>query len=119
MNYSGDFLKIRIQCSTGMVDIIFTLPMSGTNVRWMRRVPVDTPLVVTFIRKSVYTLKFIIHPNGGNAMQIVCDSCGAAYPFNWQMMKFYPCAMCAVHRESGVRVSIPGLKWKCEKVWSV
>lgn len=60
-------------------------------------------------------------PECGNAMQIVCDSCGAGYPFRWDMQRINPCAMCAVDRESGVRVSmnVSGGNWQWRKVWKV
>jgi hypothetical protein len=56
----------------------------------------------------------------GDAMRIVCEECGADYPFNWQMPKLTPCANCAVPRESGWRMRV-GLaeRWKWERVRSV
>jgi hypothetical protein len=99
---------------TGLIDVRIG---SGWSVRLMRRLPVDTPLALEFVRKSTYSIRLIIHPNGGNAMQMVCEECGASYPFNRSMQKFTPCAFCAVRRQSGVRVQFG--KWSWEKVIEV
>ena len=115
MNLHWSWLNISHMRSTGLLHVI-------AGPRWLQlsllnNIPVDEPMQMTptFVRDSAYTLRFIVHPNGGNAMQIVCDSCGASYPFNWQMQKFVPCAMCAVRRQSGVRVSIGGWIWQSVK----
>jgi hypothetical protein len=108
------YLYIARQSNTGMIDVRVGGRLS---VGLMRRVPVDTPLQVEFVRKSTYAIRLIIHPGGGNAMQMVCDSCGAAYPFNWSMQKFTPCAFCAVRRQSGVRVAVG--KWHWERLVEV
>jgi hypothetical protein len=127
-------LYLAYQSNTGMIDVRVG---GGLSVRLLRRVPVDDVGVkvtditpkgaiigieaiappVEFVRKSTYTIRLIIHPNGGNAMQMVCDACGAAYPFNWSMMKFTPCGFCAVRRQSGVRVQFG--KWSWEKLIEV
>ena len=128
------YLDIAYQSNTGMIDVRVG---GGLSVRLLRRVPVDDVGVkvtditpkgaivgisaitppVEFVRKSTYSIRLIIHPNGGNAMQMVCDSCGASYPFNWSMMKFTPCGFCAVRRQSGVRVQLG--KWSWEKLIEV
>ena len=107
-------LYLAYQSNTGMIDVRIG---SGWSVRVSRRVAVDMPLALEFVRKSTYSIRLIIHPNGGNAMQMVCDACGAAYPFNWSMMKFTPCGFCAVRRQSGVRVQFG--KWSWEKLIEV
>ena len=112
-------LSLSRQSNTGLFDIRLSSPMGGWSVRVMRRVPVDEPMQVapTFVRASTYSFRFIVHPNGGNALQIVCDGCGAAYPFRFDMQRFTPCANCAVRRQSGVQVKLG--EWKWQKVREV
>ena len=136
------YLDIETLPQTGMINVCIGVASARSlwlraSVRVKRRVPVDNVLVrvtdvtskgeiagisaiappVEFVRKSAYSIRLIIHPNGGNAMQMVCDSCGASYPFNWSMMKFTPCAFCAVRRQSGVQVSLG--KWSWERLREV
>jgi len=113
------WLDISTHSNTGMVDVHVHLTWGSAfrlGMRVMQRVPIDQP-TITFIRKSTYTLKFIIRPGGGNAMRIACDTCHADYPFNWQMTSVSPCANCAVPGQSGVRVNVGGWSW--ERVRSV
>jgi hypothetical protein len=105
-------LTLRRQSNTGMIDVQLSSPMGAWSMRWMRRVPVDNPVAIEFVRRSSYTLRFIVHPNGGNAMRMVCDTCAADYPFSWTMQKFSPCANCAVRRQWGFRVRLGGWKWE-------
>jgi hypothetical protein len=136
------YLDIETLPQTGMVDIRIGWASSRrwwmmVSVRGMIRVPVDNVRVdvtditpkgaivgisasappVAFVRKSTYSIRLIIHPNGGNAMQMVCEECGASYPFSWTLQKFTPCAFCAVRRQSGVRVQFG--KWSWEKLIEV
>lgn len=83
------------------------------SIRIMRRCPVDS-LALRFVRKSVFTMFCVVHPQGGNVARFRCEECGADYPYNGNPQ---PCANCAVERESGIRVVLGGWKW--EKVWSV
>jgi len=136
------YLDIETLPQIGMIDVRIGWA-SGRRWWWVvsmrvkRRVPVNhvglnvtdvthegaivgisaTGAPIEFVRKSTYSIRLIIHPNGGNAMQMVCDSCGASYPFNWSMMKFTPCAFCAVRRQSGVQVSLG--KWSWERLAEV
>jgi hypothetical protein len=130
------YLDIETLPQTGMVDI--RIGWASSRRWWMmmslrvkRRVAVDNVRVdvtditpkgaivgisasappVEFVHKSTYSIRLIIHPNGGNAMQMVCDRCGASYPFNWSMMKLTPCGFCAVRRQSGVRVQFGKWSW--------
>jgi hypothetical protein len=136
------YMDIETLPQTGMIDVRVGWASSRrwwliASVRFKRRVPFDGVSVnvtditprgaiagieaiappVEFVRKSTYSIRLIIHPNGGNAMQMVCDQCGAAHPFNWSMMKFTPCGFCAVRRQSGVRVQLG--KWSWEKLIEV
>lgn len=84
----------------------------------VRNVPVDN-IDLKFVRSTNYRLRFIVHPRGGadgrygNAMQIVCEQCGTAYPFNWSMSPT-PCGMCAVERHTGIILSWRDRRW----VWT-
>lgn len=108
------WLDVTTQSNTGMVSV--RVGAMGACLRFLRRVPVDHPQLA-FVRKTQYRLRFIVHPGGGNAMRVVCEECGADYPFGWQMQTIQPCANCAVDRESGVRVNVG--EWRWEKVKSV
>jgi len=109
------YLYLSRQSNTGMLSLC--IGGGWVSLRLMHRVPVDTPLAIEFVYKSAYTLRFIVHPNGGNAMRIVCDTCAADYPFSWTMQKLSPCANCAVRRQSGVQVKWG--KWKWERFTEV
>jgi hypothetical protein len=83
----------------------------------MLNVPIDE-LSIRFVRKSTFTARYIVHPQGppdGGAAKFVCESCGAEYPYGAHPT---PCAFCAAPKKSGVGVlwrgKIREWLWKAE-----
>jgi hypothetical protein len=97
-------ISLTCQSNTGMIDV------RVLGLRLFRRVPVDEP-VLRFVRKTNYRLRFIIHADGGNSMQVVCERCGAAYPFRWAMTPT-GCGNCSVDRQSGIVIVAGVREWK-------
>ena len=83
-----------------VVDILVRLKWVSIQIR--RRVAVDN-LTVKFTRATRYSTRYICHPNGGGAQELICEECGAEYPMPRGPLA-YPCRFCAVERESTVRV---------------
>jgi hypothetical protein len=75
---------------------------------WIIRVLINSPVTVTsqlsplFVRKSTFTSRYIVHPNGGGAAKLVCESCGAEYPY---VANPSACAFCSVMKESGFTIA--------------
>lgn len=80
------------------------------DISMFRNRNIDTP-AITFVKPSRFTLRCIVHPSGGNdgrygnTQRLVCEQCGADYPYGPSPM---PCANCACWRESGVVVKVFG-----------
>src|ERR1039457_974091 len=94
-----------------MIDVTIGWDRNRGSIRYMHAVPIATdPL--TFVRKSSFTVRYIVHPGGGNAARLVCEECGAEYPYGNSPM---PCAFCAVAKESGLRLRLWG--WHRDWAW--
>ena len=104
-------LTYQHQRSLLMIDITIGWSRERGSIRFMHAVPIVT-VPLTFVRKSSFTFRYIVHPGGGNAARLVCEGCGAEYPYGNSPM---PCAFCAVAKESGVGVSLWG--WSRYKTW--
>lgn len=98
---------------TSLATVARTAVARKFSIRIMRRCPVDSPYV-KFVRKSIFTMFCIVHPQGGNAARFRCEECGADYPYGSNPS---PCANCAIERESGIRITLGKRMW--QKVWSV
>lgn len=85
-----------------VIDILIHLRWFCVQIR--RRATVDHIFTGPhFVRPTRYRERYIMHPDGGSARRLVCEECGAEYPFP-AGPRGYPCAFCAVERESKVRL---------------
>jgi hypothetical protein len=106
------YLDIQHQSNTGLWDIRLSIP--GLR-HWALRVYLDVPTTVTsqlsplFVTKSLFRARHIVHPEGGGATRLVCESCGAEYPY---VAAPQPCANCAVMKESGIMVVLFHRTWQ-------
>jgi hypothetical protein len=103
------YLEISTQSNTRLLDVTLGWSRERGSIRIMRDVPVDSRALV-FVHKSTFTVRYIVHPGGGNAARLVCESCGAEYPYGTNPT---PCAFCAVRKESGIRIRL----WGWKKDW--
>lgn len=77
--------------------------------QWLMRVLWNSPVTVTsqlsplFVKKSTFSSRYIVHPAGGGAAKLVCESCGAEYPY---VANPSGCAFCAVMKESGIQIRV-------------
>ena len=70
---------------------------------WNVPVTVTSQLSPVFVSKSMFRARHIVHPGGGGATRLVCESCQAEYPY---VANPVPCSNCAVMKQSGVMIAI-------------
>ena len=85
------------------LDLLLRLRWISIQIRRNATVDNLTSPVPHFVRSTRYSVRYIMHPNGGSTCKLICDECGAEYPFPSGRLA-YPCAFCAVERESKLRV---------------
>jgi len=71
------------------------------RVTWNMPIADTTKLTPTFVRKSRFTSRYIVHPEGGGAARLVCEECGSDQPYGANP---HPCPHCAVPKESGIMI---------------
>ena len=105
------YLTFVLQRNIGLLHI----RIGGGNwyLRYQHKVPIDTPSAYpVFVRKSTFTLRVIVHPAQeppyGNTVRLVCEECGAEYPYGSSPT---PCAFCAVLKRSGWHVQLGKVNW--------
>ena len=100
------YLHIAYQHNIRMLDIKIGAPWS---THWIIRLLWNSPVTTTnqllplFVKKSTFRSICIVHPNGGGAAKLVCESCGAEYPY---IAHPSACAFCAVMKESGIMMCV-------------
>lgn len=111
MYYTSRFLLVKYQRNTHLLDI--RLGTLDNHIRILNHVPIDS-INLTFVRPSRFRQEYIVHPNGGNTVRMICTGCGAEYP---TMREMSPCGFCAVAHETGIEVRSRG-KIVAERVWT-
>jgi hypothetical protein len=106
MTLHWKYLDVAIQWNIWLFDIKLGVPGSS---HWVIRIMINSPVTVTsqlmplFVRKSTFTSRYIVHPTGGGAAKLVCESCGAEYHY---VTDPPGCGFCAVMKESGITVCV-------------
>lgn len=106
MRVSRRLLSIAYQHNIRMLDMTIGTPWSSywvLHLLWNVPVTVTDRLTPLFVKKSTFTSRCIVHPEGGGATRLVCESCGAEYPY---VASPSPCSFCAVMKESGFTINI-------------
>ena len=120
MRLQWRWLDISAQWQTRMLEIKFGIPWISSH--WMVHALWNCPVTITsqlqplFVKKSTFTSRYIVHPEGGGAAKLVCESCGAEYPY---VATPSGCAFCAVMKESGVTICIAhrSREWRWSNNW--
>jgi hypothetical protein len=106
MRLHWKYIDLSVQWNIRFLELKIGVPWTS---HWIVRVLVNSPVTVTsqlaplFVKKSTFTSRYIVHPTGGGAAKLVCESCGAEYPY---VVSPSRCAFCAVMKESGVTICI-------------
>jgi len=106
------FLDINWQSRLRLLELKLGL---GKLSHWLLRVTWNMPiadttkLLPTFVRKSHFTSRYIVHPEGGGAARLVCEECGSDQPYGANP---HPCPQCAVPKESGVMICLAHRTWR-------
>ncbi len=110
MRLHGRFIDLSTQPNTSLFDLRL-----GIGYRCCTRLMTDVPIdevTLRFVRKSTFFARYIVHPGGGGAARLVCEECGADYPYGNNPT---PCAFCAVPKKSGIEIHL--WKWSWEWLW--
>jgi hypothetical protein len=105
MRIQWRYLDLSYQHNIGLLDAKIGVPWS---THWIIRIVINSPVTITsqlsplFVKKSTFTSRYIVHPNGGGAAKLVCESCGAEYPY---VANPSACAFCSVMKESGFTIA--------------
>jgi hypothetical protein len=108
MHIHRRYLDISAQWNIRMLDLKVGVPWSA---HWIIRLLWNSPVTTTttdqllplFVKKSTFRSICIVHPTGGGAAKLVCESCGAEYPY---VANPSGCAFCSVMKESGIMVCV-------------
>ena len=106
MKVDWKYLSIAYQHNIRYLELKLGVPWT---THWIIRIVLNSPVTVTsqlsplFVKRSTFTSRYIVHPNGGGAAKLVCEECGAEYPY---VASPSPCAFCAVMKESGIVICI-------------
>lgn len=101
MRIQWRYLDIQTQRNTSLIDI----RVGASGDQWLLRLLWKSPTTIPyqlsplFVKISRFTSRYIVHPTGGGAARLVCEECGAEYPY---VASPSACAFCAVMKESGI-----------------
>ena len=106
MHIQWRWLDAQVQWNIKLFDIRLGF---GNRSHWIVRLLWNVPVTTTdqmlplFVRKSTFFARSIVQPTGGGAAKLVCEQCGAEYPY---VANPQPCSFCAVMKESGITICI-------------
>ena len=100
------YLNIEYSSRARSLEVRVGVPWSthwAIRLLWNSPVTITSQLMPLFVAKSTFFARSIVHPGGGGAAKLVCEQCGAEYPY---VANPSPCAFCSVMKESGITVNI-------------